>query len=85
MIDGKRYGHILDPRTGMPVDEVLGVTVTAPTATLADALSTGMFVMGPDKSRGLCERYPGVGAVFVLPGAERELVGNLGGKLELHE
>lgn len=37
---GRRYGHILDPRTGWPADELLSVTVLAPTATDADALST---------------------------------------------
>ncbi len=45
---GKRYGHILDPRTGWPADASLAATVLAPTAALADALSTAFYVLGPD-------------------------------------
>ncbi|HEX6985333.1 MAG TPA: FAD:protein FMN transferase, partial [Planctomycetaceae bacterium] len=43
---GKRYGHILDPRTARPTGELLSVTVVAPTAAIADALSTAFFVLG---------------------------------------
>jgi len=46
-IEGRRYGHIIDPRTGYPAVGLAGVTVLAPNATMADALSTGLFVLGP--------------------------------------
>ncbi len=46
-IDGRRYGHIIDPRTGYPAIGLAGVTILAPDATMADALSTSLFVMGP--------------------------------------
>ena len=64
--EGKRYGHILDPRTGWPVDGMLSVTVLAPSAALADALSTAFFVMGVEKARQCCKNWPEVG-VILLP------------------
>lgn len=48
LINGKRYSHIIDPRTGMPTNGILSVTVFAPSAELADALATSVFVMGID-------------------------------------
>ncbi len=68
-IEGKRYGHSIDPRTGRPVSHVLSVTVVAPTALAADALSTGLFVLGPDDARVVVERLNGVAALFALQGA----------------
>lgn len=44
---GRRRGHVIDPRTGEPVDRAAAVAVIAPTATAADALSTALFVLGP--------------------------------------
>jgi thiamine biosynthesis lipoprotein len=64
---GNRYGHILDPRTGRPAEGVLAVTVVAPTATLADALSTAFFVMGPERTEEFCRARPEIGAVLVCP------------------
>lgn len=46
-IDGIRYAHIMDPRTGLPIQGMAGVTVVAPSAGEADVMSTTMFVMGP--------------------------------------
>jgi FAD:protein FMN transferase len=51
--DGRVYGHIIDPRTGWPVEGRVFVAVVAPTAELADALATAFFVGG----RALAERY----------------------------
>ncbi|MBI3893789.1 MAG: FAD:protein FMN transferase [Candidatus Wallbacteria bacterium] len=55
-IGGRRYGHVLDPRTGRPAEGLLSATVVAPTATAADALSTVCYVLGPDGSRSLLAR-----------------------------
>jgi FAD:protein FMN transferase len=62
--DGVRYHHILDPKSGMPARGVASVTVRAPTSTLADALDTGLFVMGQERGLALAERLPGVEALF---------------------
>ena len=63
--DGRRYGHILDPRTGVPADAVAGATALAPTAAEADALSTAFFVMGVDATREYCRAHRDVAAVLV--------------------
>ena len=64
---GKRYGHILDPRTGWPADGVLAATVTAPTAAEADALSTTFYVLGPQWAMDYCKRQPSIAAVVFCP------------------
>lgn len=66
---GKRYSHVVDPRTGYPTTGVLSTTVLAPTATEADALSTAFFVLGPEKTAAFCANRPEIGALLVL---ERE-------------
>lgn len=65
--EGKRYGHILDARTGIPAEGVLSVTVLAPTAAEADALSTAFFVMGLEKSREYCDNYADVTVLLTPP------------------
>jgi thiamine biosynthesis lipoprotein len=65
---GRRYGHILDPRTGQPAEGVLSATVVAPSAALADALSTAFFVMGPEAVESFCKERPELSAVLVCPG-----------------
>jgi thiamine biosynthesis lipoprotein len=68
--DGERYHHILDPRTGYPARNLLSATVVAPTAIEADALSTALFVMGPQRGLELVESLPGVEAILVTPQLE---------------
>jgi len=62
--DGVRYHHILDPKTLQPARLCQSVTIIAPDATTADALATGVFVMGPVRGLALVERL-GLGAVIV--------------------
>src|SRR3990170_1462509 len=63
--DGVRYHHILDPKTGFPAKGTQSVTIIAEDPTSADALSTAVFVMGPEKGMELIERLEGVEGVFV--------------------
>src|SRR5262249_24592677 len=77
---GHRYGHIIDPRTGWPVESMLPATVVAPTATEAEALSTAFFVIGVEKAREYCHNHPQVAALLVpaLPSGNRLDPVNLG-------
>lgn len=64
--DGKRYHHILDTKTGYPVEnEVAGVSILADSSIDADALSTTCFVLGPDKAFEFVKNKPGVEVLFV--------------------
>jgi thiamine biosynthesis lipoprotein len=70
-LDGVRYHHILDPKTGMPVQNGLAsVTVIGTRSALCDALSTACFVLGEEKSRPVLERY-GVRAIFLYADGTR--------------
>lgn len=64
-IEGTRYAHILDPRTGYPVAGMAGVTVVATNATLSDALSTALFVLGPDQALSVLRETEGCDALFI--------------------
>lgn len=70
--DGVRYGHVIDPRTGWPSQGVVSVTVLAPDAETADALSTALYVLGPAAGKALLGRYPGAEALWVTGDLERE-------------
>lgn len=63
--DGVRYHHILEPGTGRPAREVRSATVLGADATLTDALSTAVFVLGVARGMELIARLPGVEAVVV--------------------
>ena len=64
-IDGRRYGHILDPRTGRPVEAWGSVTVVASDAAVADMLSTALFVLGPVAGPRWASRHE-VAALFLV-------------------
>jgi thiamine biosynthesis lipoprotein len=71
---GRRYGHVLDPRTGVPSEGVLSATVLAPCAADADALATTFFVLGVDRTREYCKHRPDLSVVFILPGSRQGTV-----------
>lgn len=64
--DGKRYCHLIDPRSGYPVQDIASVTVLADTTMQADALSTAAFILGPDQGFALLEQLPNVEGVMVV-------------------
>jgi thiamine biosynthesis lipoprotein len=63
--DGRRYHHIIDPDLGEPAHGSRSVTIVTPRAVVADSLSTGIFVLGPEKGMALIERLQGVEGVIV--------------------
>src|SRR5579872_1549523 len=65
VVAGKRYHHIIDPRTGFPATASRSVTIWAPTALLADELDDAVFILGKDKGLALVESIDGVGAIIV--------------------
>jgi FAD:protein FMN transferase len=72
--EGRRYGHILDPRTGRPAEGMLSATVLARTAAEADALSTAFYVLGPAAALDYCHRHAadhaGLATVLLSPGEQ---------------
>lgn len=65
-VDGQRYGHVLDPRTGWPATGVLSATVVTGSAADADALSTAFLVAGTSLAESYCEGHSGTLALLVL-------------------
>ncbi len=80
--DGKTYHHIIDPRTGYPADSgLISVTIVSSDGTLADGLSTSLFIMGKDKAieywRNHSDEFDGIletedGTLYVTEGIEDE-------------
>jgi thiamine biosynthesis lipoprotein len=70
--EGRRYGHVIDPRTGWPCAGVLSASVVAPEATLADALSTAFLVGGPELAGRYCAANPGTLALLTMEADPRQ-------------
>ncbi len=58
VIDGRHYTHIMNPKTGLPVENMLSVTVVTPIGVESDGLSKSPFINGPAAAKELCERIP---------------------------
>ncbi len=69
-VDGVRYGHVIDPRTGWPASGILSSTVIASTSARADALSTAFFIGGVALAQRYCATHPNVMAI-ITPEADR--------------
>ncbi|QDU68572.1 FAD:protein FMN transferase [Engelhardtia mirabilis] len=76
-LDGVRYHHILDPRTGRPATGAMSATVIGPEAGLCDALATALCVMGPEQGLELIERMERVEALIVDLNGEMHLSSGL--------
>ncbi|MBQ9517626.1 MAG: FAD:protein FMN transferase [Eubacterium sp.] len=64
-VDGKRYCHIINPKTLMPAENFSSVSVICNDSALADALSTALFILPLDEGKKLLQRYPDVKAYWV--------------------
>jgi len=67
-VNGRRYGHVLDPRLGSPATGTESASVVAPTAAEADALSTAFFVQGADAAIGYIQSRPAIVALMLRAG-----------------
>ena len=63
----RRYSHLIDPRSGQPAEGVFTATVFAPSAALAELLSTAFFILGAEKSADYCSKHPEITAVMTIP------------------
>ncbi len=64
-INGKKYSHIIDTQTGLPVKDISSVTVIAKTATDADVYSTAFSVMGVEKTKEFIQKNEGIAVMFI--------------------
>lgn len=78
-IDGVRYSHVIDPRTGEPTTTPMAITVIAEDGTTADALASAISVLGPAEGLALAERYGAAAIITLLRDGEveRHTSGNL--------
>lgn len=67
VVDGERRAHVLDPRSGRPARDWGSVTVHAPDGLWADALATGLFVLGPDAALAFADEHDGVEVLTLEP------------------
>ena len=70
MIGGKRYSHLVDPRTGLGLTDRTSVTVVARDCTTADSLATAASVLGPTEGLKLIADMPGTAAWIVRPAGD---------------
>lgn len=71
-LEGKRFSHIVNPKTGLTVQDVpMSVTIIGPDATTTDALSTGVFVLGPEEGMKLIESLPEVEGMIISEGMNK--------------
>ena len=72
--DGRRFGHIIDPRSGWPASIVSSVTVVANSAAVSDALATAFFIGGRSMAERYCEKHRDVLAIVLEEGAKNPVL-----------
>lgn len=82
VLNGRRYHHIIDPKTGYPATASREVTIFAPTAFLADALDDAVFILGPQKGMALVDSFPDCATVIVDAHNQVWMSKSLEGKLQ---
>jgi thiamine biosynthesis lipoprotein len=74
VVDGVRYGHVLDPRTGWPASGILSATVVASSSAVADALSTAFLIGGPRLAHEYCASHRDVLALITVEGPRQTIL-----------
>ena len=70
--DGKRYHHIIDPKTGYPADKCVSVTVWGDNTMRCDALATGLFVLGPEKGMEVINKhFPNIQVLWIIQDGDK--------------
>lgn len=64
-INGKKYSHTIDPKTGLPVHGIKSVTIVSPNAELADAMATPVMIMGVEVGMDLINQLNGIGCIII--------------------
>ncbi len=70
----RKFGHLLDPRTGRPAEGIASASAIAPSAAHADALATAFYVLGVEKTRLYCQTRPEIAAILLPAGDAAKLV-----------
>ncbi len=79
--EGRKLGHVLDPRTGWPAEGIALASAVAPSAAEADALATAFYILGTDWTRAYCDARPDIGAVLLREGESAPVVVGLARQL----
>jgi FAD:protein FMN transferase len=65
LINGKKYSHTIDPRTGLPITGIKSVTIIAPNAELADAMATPVMIMGIEAGLDMINQIKNIEAILI--------------------
>jgi len=65
MIDGKKYSHTINPKTGLPVSGIKSVTIISPNAEIADAMATPVMIMGIKVGLNMINQLKGIGCIII--------------------